>query len=103
MQTLYKERYPRRLDHVVWKVIDGKGILLNLENGAYFEADPVGLSIWQKCDGQTTLEEIAQSVAEEFQAEVERVSRDLSDFFTQLRRRRLVEIFPAPHVSRPLS
>lgn len=89
-------RYPKRLDHVVWKVIDGKGILLNLENGAYFEIDSVGLAIWQKSDGRATMEEISQWAAKEFHAKAERVSRDLADFVVELKRRKLAEVRANP-------
>lgn len=84
--------YPRRLDHVVWKVIDGKGILLNLESGAYFEVSPVGLSIWQRCDGKTPFEHLAQSVATEFHGESSRVRRDATSFVSELKRRKLLEV-----------
>lgn len=96
-------KYPRRGDHVVWKVIDGKGILLNLESGAYFEVDPVGLSIWHQCDGRTTMEGMAQAVASEFRARVERVQEDLPAFVAELKRRNLVEIAPTstPAKNRP--
>ena len=88
--------YPKRLEHVVWKVIEGKGILLNLESGAYFEVGPVGLSIWQKCDGRNSSRAIVRSVAREFGAGSERVQRDFLAFSVELRRRELLEFSPAP-------
>lgn len=90
------DRYPRRRDHVVWKVLEGKGILLNLETGAYFEVNPVGLAIWEGCDGRTTTTRLASTVAMRFRAPLPKVSRDLSEFLMTLRRRKLVELRPAP-------
>ncbi len=89
-------RYPRRMNHVVWKVIDGKGILLNLETGAYFEVGPVGLEMWQRCDGRTLAEHITPQVARQFRAEPERVARDLQQFLGELRRRKLIELCATP-------
>ena len=86
------EKYPRREEHVVWKVVGGKGVLLHLESGEYFEVDPVGLSIWERCDGKTPLEKIAQAVAEKFSEKVERVYQDLTHFVAGLRRRKLLEV-----------
>jgi hypothetical protein len=80
------------LEHVVWKVIDGKGILLNLESGAYFEVNPVGLSIWQRCDGKTPFERLAQSVAAEFHGKPTRVRKDVTSFVSGLKRRKLLEV-----------
>ena len=88
--------YPKRLDHVVWKVLEGRGVLLNLENGAYFEVNPVGLSIWEKCDGKKSSGAIVQSVAREFKEDLERVQRDFSRFAAELKRRKLLEVSPAP-------
>lgn len=89
-------RYPRRHDHVVWKVIEGKGILLNLEDGAYFEVDPTALAIWQRCDGRTPIEAVARGVAEAFDADARRVARDLAVFLQELARRKLLDLLTKP-------
>lgn len=88
--------YPKRLDHVVWKALEGRGILLNLETGTYFEVGPVGLSIWQKCDGKKSSGAIVQSVAREFGADLERAHRDFLVFAAELKRRELLKVSPAP-------
>lgn len=88
--------YPTRLNHVVWKVLDGRGILLNLDSGAYFEVNPVGLALWQKCDGKRSSEVIQRSVTREFNADPKRISRDFSVFIAQLSRRRLLKVSETP-------
>ena len=88
--------YPRRLDHVVWKVLEGRGVLLNLEDGAYFEANPVGLSIWEKCDGQRPSQAIIQAIGREFATDIHQVHQDFRAFVAELKRRKLLEISPAP-------
>ena len=52
MKNKIKDGFVRRMDHVVWKVVEGRGILLNLEDGGYFDVDRVGLVVWQWCDGK---------------------------------------------------
>ena len=84
--------FARRMDHVVWKMVDGKGILLNLENGAYFEVDPVGLTIWQMCDGRTKQNQITLRISKVFKADIGRVRKDVNRFMGELKRRRLVEV-----------
>ena len=88
--------YPQRLDHVVWKVIEGRGILLNLEDGAYFEVGPVGLSIWEKCDGKRRTESIVDLITREFKADSQRVQRDFEAFVAELKRRKLLRLSPLP-------
>lgn len=92
MKDLLTDGYVKRMDHVVWKVIEGKGILLNLENGSYFEVDPVGLAIWQRCDGKTTVSKIVKAIAGEFSADLNRVNRDLAEFVAELKRRKMADI-----------
>lgn len=94
--TNTSDGFVRRMDHVVWKTVDGKGILLNLENGAYFDVDAVGLSIWQLCDGMKKTDEIASKISQAFKADPKRVSVDTSEFITELKRAKLVEILPKP-------
>ncbi len=89
--------FVRRMDHVVWKIVDGKGILLNLEDGSYFDVDPVGLSVWQSCDGRYNPDQIAFQASRTFHADLGKVSKDVNGFIKQLKRRRLVEIVPTPN------
>ncbi len=92
MKGLSSEQCVKRMDHVVWKVIKGKGILLNLENGSYFEVDPVGLAVWKRCNGKTTFSKIAQAIAKEFDADLNRVIQDLEEFVGELKRQRMAEL-----------
>ena len=96
MKNRIKDGYVRRMDHVVWKVIDGKGVLLNLEDGSYFDVDPVGLGIWELCNGRATLNEIMASTSQRFPANSERVSKDVPNFVKDLKAHGLVEVTSAP-------
>ena len=89
MRKKVAEGFARRMDHVVWKMVDGKGILLNLEDGAYFDVDSVGLSVWQLCDGRTTLNQIALRTSRTFKTDPGRVSRDIHGFVGGLKNLRL--------------
>ncbi len=88
--------YPRRADHVVWKVIEDKGVLLSLDDGSYFELGPVGLSIWERCNGKTPAERIAQSIAREFRVSREWAARDLLAFLRELRKSELIQLNARP-------
>ena len=89
--------FVRRMDHVVWKIIEGKGILLNLEDGSYFDLDPVGMAVWQSCDGRSNADKIALQVSRKFQADLKKVGKDVNSFIKELKRRRLVEIVSTPN------
>ena len=96
MKKKIENSFVRRKDHVVWKAVDRKGILLNLEDGSYFDVDCVGLAIWELCDGRKKPEEIALRVHRSFRADPVRVSKDVSRFIGELKRRRLLELVSRP-------
>ena len=83
---------PNRRKHVVWKVIQKRGMLLNLESGEYFETGPVGLTVWELCDGRRTLDAVVESVARRFATLPQRVARDVGSFVSELKRRDLIEM-----------
>ncbi len=84
--------YPRRRNSVVWKIIDRKGILLHLDSGEYFEVDPVGLFIWERCSGRAELQKIAEEVASRFGVTQRRAEGGVADFVSDLKRKNLLEV-----------
>ena len=96
MKKKVADGFVRRMDHVVWKVVEGKGILLNLENGAYFDVDPVGLEIWKLCDVRKNLNDIVLSISRAFKADLARVNQDVTRLIGELNRCRLAEIVSTP-------
>lgn len=85
-----EKRCPERMKHVVWRTVSGKGVLLSIQDGSYYEVNPVGLAVWERCDGRTPPEEIARWVAKRFSSTEARVGRDVRSFLQQLKRRELV-------------
>lgn len=92
MSAALLDQFARRADHVVWKVVGNKGILLNLENGAYFETGQVGLAIWKGCSGKKSLRNVSRTLHREFGAAPERIEKDLVQFVRELKRLKLAEV-----------
>ena len=90
------DAFVKRMDHVVWKVVNEKGILLNLDNGSYFDINPVGLSVWKLCDGRKNAEEILGRVSRLYRADEKRVKKDVLVFIAELKRRRLIRLSSSP-------
>lgn len=86
--------FVRRADHVVWKVVEGKGLLLNLEDGGYFDVDRVGLTVWQLCNGKKRPSEIALKISQRFKTDTKRADKDVKNFISDLKKRKLIEIMP---------
>lgn len=89
-------KYARRVQNIIWKEVAGKGILLDLRDGAYFEVDPLGLLIWKRCDGKVSLGETAQWMFHRFRVSPKRATEDIEDFVAQLERRKMVTLSEKP-------
>lgn len=71
---------PARREEVVWRGTAGKGLLLDLKSGAYFELNAAGLAIWKGCDGTTPVERIARGIDR----------REVRSFLRLLKQRKLL-------------
>ncbi len=82
---------PRKRANVKWKQIGRAGILLDLRTGDYYELDDVALSIWKMLDGKTSLAKVASRLAESYDASEKTVERDVAQFVSELKKRKLVD------------
>lgn len=95
---------PQRNPDIVWRVekrrqeevlkaleageeADDAGTVILLLSGMMHQLNLVGGMIWQRCDGQATLEEITAEIAAEFDASQEEVAGDVADFVADLAER----------------
>jgi coenzyme PQQ synthesis protein D (PqqD) len=79
-------------DDVLFRELDGESVLLNLESGIYFGLDDVGTRIWQLLAEGRPIHDVRAQLAEEFDAPVEALDRDLAGFIEQLRAKGLVAV-----------
>jgi len=86
------QEFVRRKDQVVWKLVDGKAFLLNLESGDYFDVNLTGLTLWKLCDGKKNIETIHLLAARELKVKPEKIHKDVIDFMRHLKGSKLVEI-----------
>jgi hypothetical protein len=56
-----------------------------------FELNDVSLSMWRRCDGRHSEQDIAREIAEEFAVEPAQAAGDVREFLSALRHARLVE------------
>ena len=85
-----------RADYAVCKVVGGKGLILNLISGAYFEVNPVGLAIWKLCDGKLGTDRIALRISRRLAADIIKVQKDVKVYVDSLKRARLLKLLPKP-------
>lgn len=78
---------------ISWRKVEDEGVLLNLDNGAYYSLNETGLKIWELCDGKNNPSQIHSILASEYKTDPEKVSpEDITRFLALLRREKLAEI-----------
>ncbi|MDP9332710.1 MAG: PqqD family protein [Actinomycetota bacterium] len=70
----------------------GETMLLDLDGGTYFALNEVGARVWDLCDGNTSVADIARVLAAEYEAPEAVIMRDVIDLLTELRAERLVAV-----------
>ena len=87
--NLWQTRFFRR-EEVTWQVLDGEGILLDLDSSLFYSLNVSGTEVWELLDGDRPLEEILRTLCERFEV-TEQVARgDLAAFVQRLCRERLI-------------
>ncbi len=78
-----------RSDTVVSRVIAGEVLIVPIRKGvgdlaSIYSLNPVASAIWEAISRPRSLDEIVRLVAAEFEAESERIARDVKDFFSEM-------------------
>lgn len=83
-------------DEHVATTVDGETVLLNNETGTYQGLHGVGTRIWAEIQEPTTVEEVVETVATEYDVSLQRCERDVREFLGELAVEGLVEIDEFP-------
>jgi len=78
-------------DHVLFQDIEGRAVLLNLDNESYFGLDDVGTAMWQMLEKQPTIGAAARQLAEVYDAPLETIREDLIKLVIELKDQGLIE------------
>ena len=70
----------------------GEAAILNMKDGVYYGLDPVGASIWNLIQKPTVLEDVRDSILEEYDVGEEECQADLLELISQLVENGLVEV-----------
>lgn len=88
--TLDQRAY--RSDTVLVQEVGGEAVLLDMASEKYFGLDPVGTRIWALLADAPTLRQVHAGLCEEFDAEPDRIGRDLLALAQQLREAGLIRL-----------
>jgi hypothetical protein len=70
---------------VVWRLVEGEVVLLNITTGQYYSLDDVGTRVWSLLPTTgSSLEALRDALLQEFDADPAVIDRDLQDLFGRL-------------------
>ena len=82
---------PSKLDGVILTEADDESILYDSMEGQIHIVNRTGSKIWELCDGNHTVEDIAKSICEAFEADdLEEVKKDVEEYLVHLSRLELI-------------
>jgi len=79
-------------DTVFAQEVDGEMVLLDMNSENYFGLDEVGTTIWQAMQEKEMLQEVYETMLDQYDVEPEILERDLLDFAHKLHESGLIEI-----------
>jgi hypothetical protein len=78
------KKCPIKTKDTAHRVLSDEAIVVNFQNSFFYNLNPVGTFIWERCDGQHTLRQIAADLSEEYDVSPEEAARDCQDFIDSL-------------------
>ena len=86
---------------VIFRELEGEAVLLDLASGRYFGLNAVGTRIWMLLESGSTAADAAAALAAEFEADADRIARDVDELVGELRARGLLVAPPDADIPRP--
>jgi len=77
---------------VIFRLLDGEAVLLNLKTGNYFGLDPIGTRAWELILEHRSLERVHSALLEEYEVEADRLAQDLLALVSECCAKGLVQV-----------
>jgi Coenzyme PQQ synthesis protein D (PqqD) len=75
--------FPKRRVDVTTRDVNGETLILDRKHEEVHQLNSTASYVWQRCDGKTSIAEIALSMAHDFCAEPADVERDVAGLIAQ--------------------
>jgi hypothetical protein len=87
---------PVRAFDVHWRALDGGGVLVRLADQRRFTLDEIGLVLWDRCDGEWSVGDLADELVRLFDVEPDQAAADVETFLIDLEQAELIRLFAVP-------
>ncbi len=75
-------------------VVDGKAVLMSVDNGKYYNLDDIGTQIWALIETPTTVGAVCDQLTDEFEVERATCEADVLDLLKKLLENDLIRVVP---------
>ena len=76
---------------LVWRVVDGEALIVDLASGRFFSLDRVGTEVWTGLKNGRDLAQIVQAIATTYGIDELTVRRDVDDLLDELSQEGLLD------------
>jgi Coenzyme PQQ synthesis protein D (PqqD) len=87
-------QYPRWRADVPSRVVDGETVVLDRQHEVIHHLNLTATYIWERCDGQATVEDLAAQLTETFDVAYEIALKDVVEVIRHLQDLQLLEMLP---------
>ncbi|RKY67163.1 MAG: hypothetical protein DRQ02_07715 [Candidatus Latescibacterota bacterium] len=82
---------PLRSENIVFRDIEGEGILYQVEQAKVHVLNGTAYAIWKQCDGKHTIEQIAKELTKTFQVDEQTALEDVKKSVQEFRNLKLLQ------------
>lgn len=79
-------------EDAVMAELDGKVVIMSIENGQYYALDEIGTDIWKRIEGSVAVKSIVEQLVQEYEVLEERCIEDLIAFLQSIESKGLIKI-----------
>ena len=91
LTLLVGDNFPKRRSHLRVRVVEGETLVLDRQESQIHQLNQTASYIWDRCDGKSTVAEIAKQLAEVFDIDSMTAPKDVATIIRQLQRLNLLE------------
>ena len=77
-------KYPVLHPQVATRIVDGEALIVLADLGQVNVLNPVGTRMWELMDGTRSVQQISDTICDEFDVAEDEAKRDLEEFVLQL-------------------
>jgi len=78
-------------ESLVWRIIEGEAVILNLDSGCYYRLNPSGTQIWQMLEQKKDKGEIIKSLARQYSQSELKIRDDFESLLRDFKKEGLIK------------